>query len=67
MKTYPNDIVDYYPIARECTGLTKLEHMAIEFTKAYIMSPKNDRPFWIEDNAKYGLSQARELIKALNE
>lgn len=66
MKTEPNDTIDYNPAAQQCTGLTKREYMAIEFTKAYIICPGNKQPLWVDDNAKQGLLQADSLIEHLN-
>lgn len=48
-------------------GLTKREHMAIEFTKAYASSEYVAGHVPIEDMAKFGILLADELIKQLNQ
>jgi hypothetical protein len=45
-------------------GLTKREHMAIEFTKALAISA--DRTVRLDNMAKFGIDLADELIKQLN-
>lgn len=71
MKTEPNDLINYNPIAQQATGLTKRELMAIEFTKAttigIISASGTDAHGWtFQEFAKAGLAQADALINELN-
>jgi len=70
MKTEPNDSA--HPIVLDhaeqdySNGLTKREYFAVMFTAAFIQSPGNHQPNWVDDNAKIGLQQADALIAELN-
>lgn len=75
MKTNPNEpikpcVVNRYgdgsitPLEGSSIGLTKREHMAIEFTKAYLSAYPDSSS---ENIAKIGLEQADALIKLINE
>lgn len=77
MKTEPNSAANGYGFTTANgdshvneAGLTKREHMAIEFTKAIVTSLKNAdamAEFAIENICKNGLKITDELIKQLNE
>ena len=48
-------------------GLTKKEHMVIEFTKAFLSTGGECTNNTLEQNAEWAIRQANEVIKQLNE
>lgn len=73
MKLNPNEPINALPpdvAISECfAGLTKREHMAIEFTKALLSNPSltfNGEKQTIYNAVKDGVFAADELVKHLN-